>query len=78
MSAETALLSRSWAVGARTVTLTIPRPKPGGAVYCTAEWSPSEPSRMSVDELAQYRAGRNHALAAIAAELGINVAVLEL
>lgn len=42
------------------------------------EWSPSEPSRLSTSEWAQYRAGRNHAIAGIAAELGINVAVLEL
>ena len=47
-------------------------------MHATCEWSPSEPTKLSTDELTQYRAGRNHALAGIAAELGINVAVLEL
>ena len=78
MSAEAALVVRSWPVGKRTCTMTVQRFKPGSVMNVVAEWSPSEPSRLSEAEWKQYRAGRNHALAGIAAELGINVAVLEL
>jgi hypothetical protein len=78
MSGEQALLTRSWPVGERTVTLTIPRPKPGSPVYATAEWAPTEPSRLSTEEWKQYRLGRNEALAQLASELGISVAVLDL
>lgn len=47
-------------------------------MHAAAEWAPDEPSRLSNEEWAQYRAGRNRALAMIAAELGINVAVMDL
>lgn len=78
MTAEVAILTRSWPVGDRTCTLTVPRAKPSEIMHAVAEWSPTEPSRLTAAEWAQYRAGRNHALAGIAAELGITVAVLEL
>jgi len=78
MSGESALLTRSWPVGARTVTLTIPKPRPGAPVCATAEWSPTEPTRLSTDEWKQYRMGRNEALAQLAGELGISVAVLDI
>ena len=42
------------------------------------EWSPREPASLSTEEWHEYRHGRNQALANLAAELGINVAVLEL
>lgn len=77
MSASAALASRSWSVGERTVTLTIPNMKPGKPAHMAVEWS-SEPARLTAEEWAEYRAGRNHAIAQIAAELGINVAVLEI
>ena len=58
--------------------MTIPSVMPGKPTGICLEWSPSEPTKLSTDEWAQYRAGRNHALAGIAAELGIHVAMLEL
>lgn len=76
--AEKAAVCRTWIVGERAVTLTIPRPKPGSPVYATAEWSPTEPKRLSTEEWKQYRLGRNEALAQLASELGISVAVLDL
>lgn len=77
MSAAAAILSRSWPVGQYTVTLTVPRPIKGSQVHASVEWSPFEPRRLSKSELAKYRAERNRAIAELAAELEINVAVLE-
>lgn len=78
MSAEAAVAVRSWPVGERTCTLTVQRPKPGAVINAVAEWTPTQPVRLTAEEWAQYRAGRNHALAGIAADLGINAAVLDL
>ena len=77
MSAEAAIAVRSWAVGDRTVTLTLRRPKPGAVIHTTAEWSPSEPARLTTEEWRAYRFGRNTALAELAAELGTTIAVVE-
>ena len=76
MSAEAAFV-RSWQVGAFTVTLSMPKPRPGRAQSCLIEWAPDAPPSMSAAEWGQYRAGRNAALAELARELGSNVAVLE-
>ena len=70
--------SRSWPVGTRTCTITVQRPKPGAVVNAVIAWAPNQPARLSTDEWAEYRAGRNHALSLIAAEFGINAAVLEI
>lgn len=78
MSGEAALAVRSWRVGERTVTLTLPSRKPGQMLSAAVEWSPSEPTRLSMEEWREYRAGRSKAIAELAAELGINVAVLDL
>ena len=78
MSGEAALGVRSWSVGAYTCELTVQRPKPGALMNAVCVWSPSEPSRLSGEEWKSYRHGRNLALASLAEELGINVAVLEL
>lgn len=77
MSAEPAFV-HSWAVGAFKATLSAPRPRPGQQLAAVIEWTPAEPAHLTADEWAQYRAGRHHALVGIAAEFGINVAVLEL
>jgi len=53
------------------------RPRAGALVSCAIEWSPSQPTRLTDDELRQYRAGRNQALAEISAQLGVNAAVVE-
>lgn len=73
-----AVVSRSWKVGERMVTLTIPRPEGGRQLIACAEWSPTEPSRLSDQEWREYRQGRNKAIAELAAELEISVAVLDL
>lgn len=54
------------------------RPKPGALIHAVLEWDPTTPSRLTDEELRQYRDGRNRALADLAAERGINVAVLDL
>lgn len=77
MSAEAAALVRTWAVGDRTVTLTVPRSRKGQIGTAAIEWTPDVPARMSGEEWRQYREGRNRALADLADELGISVAVLE-
>lgn len=77
MSADAPLLTRTWHVGSRTVTFCVPRPTPGRAVHCLCEWSPDEPTRLTPEEWQQYAAGRNAALAEMAAELGVNVAVID-
>jgi hypothetical protein len=72
-----ALLSRTFQVGERTVTLTIPRPTKGRAVSVACEWSPDVPVRLSPMEWREYVAGRTAALAEVAAELGLHVAVID-
>lgn len=76
MSAEAAFI-RSWHVGSREVTLSAPRDATG-AVHAIIEWSPDLPRSLTLDELAEYRTGRNRALADLAAELSISVGVVEL
>lgn len=78
MSAETPLAVRSWRVGKRTVTLTVQRMIHGAVGNAVAEWSPSQPKRLTSKERREYRAGRDNALAEIAGELGGFAAVLEL
>lgn len=65
MSAESAALVHSWSVGQYTATLTVPKAKPGVPVMAVIEWDPEMPERLSPDEIKQYRAGRNAALAAL-------------
>lgn len=78
MSGESALAVRSWPVGVFTCELTVQRPKTGALMNAVVEWTPAEPPRLSTEEWRQYRAGRNRAIAELAAQLGISVAVLEL
>jgi len=78
MSAEAAALTRSWPVGNRTCTLTVPRPNPGAPACAVVEWSPDTPSRLTASEWKAYRAGRDQAAAELAAELGGAAAVIEL
>lgn len=77
MSASEAIV-KTWSVGTRTITLSVTRPTRGAPVAAVAEWAPDMPPTLSADELRQYRAGRDRALAEVSAELGINAAVLEL
>jgi hypothetical protein len=78
MSAEAAALPRSWQVGKYTATLTAPKARPGTVASACIEWTPHVPQRLTSAELEQYHAGRNRALAELAAALGINAAVVDL
>jgi hypothetical protein len=78
MTAEAAALTRTWRVGRFEVTLTIPKPRPGEIASASVEWSPTAPTSLSSRELALYRRRRNEAIADLARELDINVAVLDL
>lgn len=78
MSAEAAAAVRTWRAGRYTCTLTVQRPQKGALTACSVEWAPETPSRLTDAELAEYRTGRDAALVAISAEMGINAAVVEL
>lgn len=78
MSAESALLVKSFPVGNRVVTLTVPRPAKGRTASVAVEWSPDVPQRLTGPEFAQYRMGRNAVLAEAARLLGGKGAVIEL
>lgn len=78
MSAEAAALTRSWPVGSRVCTLTVPKSKPGAVMAACIEWEPGPPPHLSASEWREYRAGRNAAIADLAAKLGINAAVIDL
>ncbi len=77
MSAEPAVFVRSWRVGRWTCTLTVPQATRGVVRSAVTEWAPSFPTELSPEERAQYRAGRNAALAELAQHLGGKVAVLD-
>lgn len=78
MSAEACVLIRSWPAGRYTCTLTVQRPKAGAMVHAVIEWAPEQPKRLTDGEIAEYRRGRNAALAELSEELGgVNAAVIE-
>ena len=78
MSAEAVAFTRSWRVGKFRATLSCPRPRPGVTASAVIEWWPSVPQRMTPAEVAKYRAGRDSALADLARELRVGVAVVDL
>ncbi len=76
--ADAACLVRSWRVGRWTATLTVPAINPGLRSCALIEWSPAMPGRpLTPSELAQYRAGRDAALADVARAKGLSTALLE-
>jgi hypothetical protein len=78
MTAEAAILSRSWRVGDRVCTISLP-PVDGAGPRCACiEWSPSPPANLSVAEWVEYRTGRNAAVEELARALGVTAAVLEI
>lgn len=78
MTAEAAILSRSWRVGDRVATISVP-PTAGPGPRCACiEWSPSPPAGLSAAEWVEYRAGRNAAVEELAEALGVTAAVLEI
>ena len=78
MSTEAAAFVRSWKVGHRTCTLSVPAIRPGDRLSAVTEWSPTQPRAMTELEIDQYIRGRNRALRDLAAELHISVAVVDL
>ena len=77
MSGSAAALARSWPVGAHTVTLTIPWPAAGEKRTAAFEWSPTRPQHLTPAEVAQYRIGRDAAIAELAEVTGLRVALVE-
>ena len=77
LSASAALITRSWKVGRRTVTLTMPRPMPGQVLHVACEWAPDVPTRLTDAEWGEYRDGRQAALTEIAEALQINLGALD-
>ena len=76
--AEQAALVRSWRVGKRTVTLTMPQVRSGQVLHAALEWHPDMPRRLSRREWKQYRAGRDKAFAELCRDLGIRGALCEI
>ena len=78
MSAEAAAMTRTWRVGKRKVTATVPQVRAGKVLHAAIEWHPDMPRRLSRREWEQYRSGRDAAFAELFAELGIRGAVVEI
>ncbi len=76
--AEQAALVRSWRVGKRTVTVTVPQVRSGQVLHAAFEWYPNMPRRLSRREWKQYRKGRDAAFADLFAELGIRGLLCEI
>ena len=74
MSAEAAAVSHSWSIGRFTATVTMAKPRPGQIASAVIEWSPHPPPHLTVEEIEQYRAGRDAAIKA----LGLCALVVEL
>jgi hypothetical protein len=77
MSAQPAF-TLTWRVGEYRATLECPRPRPGHTQCLVMSWEPSVPTRLSADEIQQYRAGRDSAVADLAEAMRVNVAVVDL
>ena len=75
---EKAALVRSWRVGKRTVTLTMPQVRSGQVLHAALEWHPDMPRRLSRREWKQYRAGRDKAFAELCRDLGIRGVLCEI
>ena len=78
MTAEPAALVRTFKVGKRRVTVTIPNPRQGGVVSMICEWQPDTPQRLSRREWREYRAGRDDALRELCLMTGERMMLVEL
>jgi hypothetical protein len=78
MSASAALLVRTFRVGHRTVTWTVPPIAPGGVLHMACEWHPDTPRRLAPFELRAYRAARAQLMAELAVLVGGPVLTVEL
>jgi len=70
MSAER---TRSWKVGEYRATMTLKRSRTG-ELGVVITWEPSVPSKLTKEEIKQYRDGRDAAIR----DLGLSVLVVEL
>ena len=75
--AEAPALTSTFRVGARIVTMTIPRVCRGEVSRTTAEWDPDLPQRLSKREWLQYRAGRDVAMTELARGAGVKAMIIE-
>ncbi len=75
---ETAAMTRTWRVGRRKVTLTVPQTRSGQVAIAAIEWHPDMPRRLSRRELKQYRTGRDAAFADLCGDLGIRGLLCEI
>ncbi len=78
MSGETAAMIRTWRVGKRKVTMTVPQTRSGQVAFAAIEWHPDMPRRLSRRELKQYRNGRDTAFADLCGNLGIRGMLCEI
>ena len=63
--------TRTWLVGKRRCTFTVPQSRSGQVATVTIEWHPDMPRQLSRKEWKQYRAGRDAAFAGLCGDLGI-------
>ena len=75
---EQAAMVRTWRVGRRKVTLTVPQTRSGQVATAAIEWHPDVPRRLSRREWKQYRAGRDKAFADLCGDLGIRGLLCEI
>ena len=78
MSAAAPAYSAAWKVGRYICTLTVPAIEPGRTICAVVEWAPEVPQRLCSSARREYRRGRERALTALASELGLNIALLEI
>lgn len=77
MSAQAVGFSRTWKVGRYTAELSVPALRSGQPVHAVIEWSPDVPRRLTASETQDYLAGRTQALAELAAQFELRVAVVD-
>ena len=75
---EKAAMIRTFRVGKRKVTLTVPQIRAGQVAHAVIEWHPDMPRRLSRREWKQYRQGRDAAFAELCRELGVSGALIEI
>ena len=71
MPGEAVAITRTWRVGRRKVTATVPQVRTGQVLHAAIEWCPDMPRKLSRREWEQYRAGRDAAFADLCGDLGI-------
>jgi hypothetical protein len=78
MSARAPILSTSWRVGCRTVTMDVPPAEPGQPLHVCIEWAPNTPPALNRSEWREYERGRNAAIRELARRTGLRIAVVDL